>query len=637
MAIEKIVNLNVTDNVEQTTQRVTSLKTELRKAQQEVAELSDKFGATSKQAIEAAKRAAELKDKIGDAKNLTAAFNPDAKFKALSSSLAGVSAGFAAYQGALGLVGVQNKDLEKQLLKVQSAMALAGGLQAVGESIDSFKQLGAVVKSFTLFQKIATAAHWRWNAAMEANPIGVIVVAITAVIAAGYKLITMFQASEAASDAAAIAYAKVGDEIKKINKEIESTRENLSLNNKYTYDLAKASGESSEALRKMAFSQALATAELEKANTEKLRSLFIAEREKIAFFEATGRSSDEIEAQKKRVENLYKNLEEQKKVYHEANKALKQVRNNNEVEITQEKTDAKKKALDAQKEHNKKLKEEAEAAAKKRKEDLAQEQVDLGRIAEAAYDKMLKDRIDSLDAELTAILEFDQRVLDNEQKKNLALADADLQKANNTNLSFKDRLSAIKEREDLEKNIVFKNADEKTAYEKANADARVEIAKEEAKAKMDALDAVSNTLGMAADLAGRQTGIGKALALAQATISMFTSAQKAYEATVGIPIVGPTLAPINAGLAIAVGLKNIKEIAKVKVPGSGGGASPNVAGGGSGVTAPSFNIVGQNSNNQLAQSIANRQQQPIQAYVVSGNVSSAQSLDRNRIDTATFN
>ena len=59
--------------------------------------------------------------------------------------------------------------------------------------------------------------------------------------------------------------------------------------------------------------------------------------------------------------------------------------------------------------------------------------------------------------------------------------------------------------------------------------------------------------------------------------------------------------------------------------------------GSSGVTAPSFNIVGQNSNNQLAQSIANKQSQPIEAYVVSGNVSSAQSLDRNRINTATFN
>jgi flagellar basal body P-ring protein FlgI len=50
---------------------------------------------------------------IGDAKSLTEAFNPDAKFKALSASLSGVAGGFAAYQGAMGLVGVESKDLEK--------------------------------------------------------------------------------------------------------------------------------------------------------------------------------------------------------------------------------------------------------------------------------------------------------------------------------------------------------------------------------------------------------------------------------------------------------------------------------------------------------------------------------------------
>jgi len=50
-------------------------------------------------------------------------------------------------QGAVGLFGNKADAVEKTLLKVQSAMALSQGLQAVGESIDSFKQLGAVVKS----------------------------------------------------------------------------------------------------------------------------------------------------------------------------------------------------------------------------------------------------------------------------------------------------------------------------------------------------------------------------------------------------------------------------------------------------------------------------------------------------------
>jgi hypothetical protein len=142
---EEIVGVKVKVDAGDVGKSVGSLKQQLREAQNEVTALSDKFGATSKEAINAAKRAAELKDAIGDAKALTDAFNPDAKFKALTASLSGVAGGFAALQGAVGLFGKQTEAVEKTLLKVQSAMALSQGLQAVGESIDSFKQLGAVI------------------------------------------------------------------------------------------------------------------------------------------------------------------------------------------------------------------------------------------------------------------------------------------------------------------------------------------------------------------------------------------------------------------------------------------------------------------------------------------------------------
>ena len=144
MAEQLNLNINVTGNVNES---LGSIKKQLRDAQNEVALLSDKFGATSDEAVKAAKRAAELKDRIGDAKALTDAFNPDAKFKALSASLSGVAGGFAAVQGAIGLFGAESKELEKQLLKVQSALALSQGLQTIGESIDSFKQLGTVIKT----------------------------------------------------------------------------------------------------------------------------------------------------------------------------------------------------------------------------------------------------------------------------------------------------------------------------------------------------------------------------------------------------------------------------------------------------------------------------------------------------------
>ena len=88
-------------------------------------------------------------------------------------------------------------------------------------------------------------------------------------------------------------------------------------------------------------------------------------------------------------------------------------------------------------------------------------------------------------------------------------------------------------------------------------------------------------------------------------------------------------------MAIAAGIKNIKAITAVQTPDGGGGGGGNIANnfsGGSAAQAPSFNVVGNSGMNQLAQI----QQTPMQAYVVSGEVTSAQALDRNRIKNATL-
>lgn len=210
--------------------------------------------------------------------------------------------------------------------------------------------------------------------------------------------------------------------------------------------------------------------------------------------------------------------------------------------------------------------------------------------------------------------------------------------ANSEKFSFDQRLAAVASREAMENQIVFKSEADRTKFKEENAAARIAIDKAETQAKVQALDAISNTLNMAADLAGKQTGAGKVLAIAAATISMFTSAQKAYESTVGIPFVGPTLAPINAGLAIAVGLKNISAINKVKVPGGGGsgGATPSVPSEGGGAATPNFNVVGNSGVNQLAGVLSNREQTPVKAYVVPSDVTTGQSLDRNIIRNASL-
>ena len=166
MAEKRTIELEITDNSQ-------SLKAQLKEAQAEVQKLADKYGATSKEAVDAAKKAADLKDRIGDAKALTDAFNPDAKFAALSGSLSGVASGFSAVQGAMGLFGAESQNVEKLMLKVQSAMALSQGLQALGESRDAFKQLGAV----------AVNALKGIKSGIAATGIGVLLVAVGTLVA----------------------------------------------------------------------------------------------------------------------------------------------------------------------------------------------------------------------------------------------------------------------------------------------------------------------------------------------------------------------------------------------------------------------------------------------------------------------
>ena len=127
--------------------------------------------------------------------------------------------------------------------------------------------------------------------------------------------------------------------------------------------------------------------------------------------------------------------------------------------------------------------------------------------------------------------------------------------------------------------------------------------------------------------------IQKAANIATATIDTYKAAVSAY-ASAGNPIVGA----VFMAIAIAAGIANIAKISKTKFDagGDGGGSGTVSADSGGGGTAsvmtPQFNIVGNNPMNQLAQ----LQTQPVRAYVVSGEVSTAQSLDRNRVQNATL-
>ena len=151
------------------------------------------------------------------------------------------------------------------------------------------------------------------------------------------------------------------------------------------------------------------------------------------------------------------------------------------------------------------------------------------------------------------------------------------------------------------------------------------------------LGIAKNTMALIGEIAGKGSKIGKAMAIGQATISGYEGVQNAFTTANDSPITAgfPAYPFIQAGLAGAFAVNNIQKIASTKPTGSSGTAGlKSVAS--AGAQAPSFNIVGQSGSNQIASALGEQQQTPIQAYVVSQDVTTAQSLENGIIQGATL-
>jgi hypothetical protein len=648
MAIKKTIEIDVdvvrangglenfTQNFKQSEEAAKSLRTQLREAQADVAALSDKFGATSREAVEAAKRAAELKDRIGDAKNLTEAFNPDAKFKALSGALTGVAGGFSVVTGLMGTLGTESKEVEGAILKVQSAMAIASGAQALGESIDSFKQLGAVVKSFTIVQRISAAAQLIWNAAMAANPIGAIVAVVAALIAAGYALVKMFIASSEATQKAEAANKALNKELDTQIKNQKLATQESDLSRDAQLKMAKASGQSSAEIRKLSLELANQEVAQKMANAQTLRAIAI-EAMRVAGLE------DATDAQKETAKRALKE-------FNEANEALKtSVLNrrkliiDNRVAEVQEETDARnkanEKAAEAQKKHN----DELLANQKKANQERIDEFLRLKRAETDAANQAALDR-EKAD---TAFFDKEMEARKNNELSKMTEQEADIERVRlkyEADLAYAEQngldASALKESQENEINeINLKYQKQDYDNKKAGADAEIKIEEEKQAAKEKALQSFSSGLKTLAGLIGESTAAGKAAAIAATTIDTIQSGVSAFKGMVAaVPgPVGIALGAVAAAGALASGYASVKKILAVKTPGGGVGGG-GVGGGGFAPPPPppQFNIVGQSSTNQLSQTIATQQNRPIQTYVVGNQVSTQQSLDRNAVATSTF-
>ena len=161
------------------------------------------------------------------------------------------------------------------------------------------------------------------------------------------------------------------------------------------------------------------------------------------------------------------------------------------------------------------------------------------------------------------------------------------------------------------------------------------------------IDIASNTLGSIGQLADafargdkkrakKAFKVNKAVGIAQATISTAQGIMNELSHPV------KTLTFTNYAAAAAMALAGAAQIATIATTrfDSGGGTKPTTTdstGGGSlnaATQPPSFNVVGQSGFNQVAGALG--QQQPVQAFVVAGDVTTAQQLQNNTIQQATF-
>jgi DNA repair exonuclease SbcCD ATPase subunit len=204
----------------------------------EVQKMVSLFGEASPQVAAAAQKAAELKDQIDDANDAVSAFTGAGKFQAIGKAIQGVAGGFTAIQGAMGLLGSESQDLQKTLVKVQSALALTQGLAALEDVGRAFKTLKSVaVDSFNGIK-----------AAIGSTGVGLLIVAIGVAV---QQLVSAFQEASEAE--------------KKQKKDLEDLAE--------AYDKVKAAINASSADLKRSTDLAVAEAEKEKKSIKEIAQI----------------------------------------------------------------------------------------------------------------------------------------------------------------------------------------------------------------------------------------------------------------------------------------------------------------------------------------------------------------------------
>lgn len=265
VSVDELFN-KIKDGATETKEPAQSLKAQLRQMKEELNLLDEAGKSNTAEFEQLAVKAAKLEDQLGDTSARIKALASDTRYTdSIAAGFRGVAAAFGVAQGASSLFGKEQTDVQAALLKVQSSMAV---LQGITELQNLTQKEGIAVQAISIVQRkaqavsvqletaaesrnivvkyAATAAQWALNAAMTANPIGILLAGIVAVTSA---LIYFTDSTEAAADAQKLVNEESERELERLNdvsKQLDDVSQKRIAAAQLQLDLAKAGNTSTE-------------------------------------------------------------------------------------------------------------------------------------------------------------------------------------------------------------------------------------------------------------------------------------------------------------------------------------------------------------------------------------------------------
>lgn len=465
----------------------------------------------------------------------------------LQKTASGLASGYAAVQGAMNLLNIENSNFEKAMIKVQSAMAIAQGVGGMKDLIEGAGTLKVGLQAAITGVRGFIASLNGVKAAIVSTGIGALVVAVGTLVAYWDDLMGFIKQDE--------------EKIKGLRDDFENLKASMTAKDEdfeFFIKLQEAAGKSREEILKLHKENAYLKKET--AHNEYLK-IYIKLMDHLNNSTAWGN----LTGGKKVREELEAQLEEAKKIWKQAeadyNKVIQQI---TEFEVKE-----KKDSLD-----------EANAINERARQSLIdtkeEELAELKRIYEQEKALLIQQGIDITlltEEYLKKKKEIEDKYGGNFQRiEQGGVLDEIKDKYNiEVELFRSSREQMLTIDEELHKKML----DEITAFsQKETERIREEAEKQKAIKEMvtqSSLSIASDALGSLSTIIGEETAVGKAAAVAQTTIDTYQSATAAYKSMAGIPVVGPALGIAAATAAALAGAANIKKILAVKTDGIGSG------------------------------------------------------------------